>query len=253
MILTSHQPVYLPWLGLFHKIALSDAYCYLDTVQYQIQDYNNRNSIKTANGPHVLTVPVKSKGYMEKRIKDIEIDPNSDWSRRHWKTMFFAYKKAPYFAKYAGFFEDVYRRDWQYLSDLNEHMLKWFLQELGLDVAYSKASEQRFERTKSALVLDMCRQLKARCYVFGAQGKNYADQEQVKSQNVALYFQSYAHPVYKQMHGLFVSNVSICDLRFNEGPDSLAVLMSGNMDRATVMKECALSERSVPMDTPKRR
>lgn len=74
MVLTAQQPVYLPWLGLFHKIAISDAYCYLDTVQYQIQDFNNRSRIKTANGPILLTVPVKAKGYLDKTIKDIEIE-----------------------------------------------------------------------------------------------------------------------------------------------------------------------------------
>ena len=35
MILTAHQPVYLPWIGLFHKIAESDLFCYFDIVQYQ--------------------------------------------------------------------------------------------------------------------------------------------------------------------------------------------------------------------------
>lgn len=46
MILTAHQPVYLPWLGLFHKIALSDVYCFFDDVQYLRRDWNNRNKIK---------------------------------------------------------------------------------------------------------------------------------------------------------------------------------------------------------------
>ena len=58
MILTAHQPVYLPWLGLFHKIALADAFRYLDDVQYQVNGYNNRNRIKGRNGSFLLTVPV---------------------------------------------------------------------------------------------------------------------------------------------------------------------------------------------------
>ena len=87
MILTAHQPVYLPWLGLFHKIALADAFCYFDNVQYQIKDFNGRNKIKTINGPIWLTVPVKSKGYRDKKINDIEIDNSQDWSKKHWKTM----------------------------------------------------------------------------------------------------------------------------------------------------------------------
>ena len=42
MILTAHQPVYLPWLGLFHKIALSDKFVYFDQVQYLPKDWMNR-------------------------------------------------------------------------------------------------------------------------------------------------------------------------------------------------------------------
>ena len=47
MILTAHQPVYLPWLGLFHKISLSDTYVFFDEVQYLPKDWMNRNYIKT--------------------------------------------------------------------------------------------------------------------------------------------------------------------------------------------------------------
>ena len=54
MILTAHQPVYLPWLGLFHKIALADCFCIFDIAQYQKKDFNNRNKIKTANGSLLL-------------------------------------------------------------------------------------------------------------------------------------------------------------------------------------------------------
>ena len=50
MILTAHQPVYLPWLGLFHKIALADLFISFDQVQYQPKDWNNRNKIKTPQG-----------------------------------------------------------------------------------------------------------------------------------------------------------------------------------------------------------
>jgi hypothetical protein len=95
MILTAHQPVYLPWLGLFHKIALSDTYVYFDDVQYQMKDWNNRNHIKTVRGPLWLTVPVLCKGYREKKIRDIEINNQEPWQRKHWKTLHVNYGKTP--------------------------------------------------------------------------------------------------------------------------------------------------------------
>jgi len=89
----------------------------------------------------------------------------------------------------------------------------------------------RFFRTKSDLVLDMCLKLKADIYIFGTLGKDYADVEKFRRSGVTPVFQSYNHPVYKQLHGAFAPGMSILDLLFNEGPRSLDVLMSGNLSK----------------------
>ena len=75
MILTAHQPTYLPWLGLFHKIALADKFCFFDDVQYQPKDWNNRNKIKFSNGKeNWLSVPVKRTNYLDLFDPDGSID-----------------------------------------------------------------------------------------------------------------------------------------------------------------------------------
>jgi len=96
MVLTAHQPVYLPWLGLLHKIALADLFCFFDIVQYQRKDFNNRNKINTSNGPIWLTVPVKSSGRLNSVINDIEIIDN-DWKKNHLLSIELNYKKTKYF------------------------------------------------------------------------------------------------------------------------------------------------------------
>ena len=53
-----HQPHYLPWLGYLAKWAAADLFVFLDTVQYEKSGYQNRNRIKTRDGPRWLTVPV---------------------------------------------------------------------------------------------------------------------------------------------------------------------------------------------------
>jgi hypothetical protein len=234
MILTAHQPVYLPWLGLFHKIALADAFVSFDTVQYLPKDWNNRNRIKSASGPIWLSVPVLRKGYMEKPISGIEINNAVPWGRKHWQSLYLNYKKAPHFDRYASFFEELYAREWRFLVDLNDHMLRWFLETLGITVAFSSASDHRFEGHKSDLVLDMCRKMGADLYIFGALGKDYAHKEAFDEAHVQLLFQDYAHPLYPQLHGDFVSHLSIVDLLFNCGDRSLEVLMSGNLSRKDV-------------------
>jgi len=94
MLLTAHQPVYPPWLGLFHKIALADKFISFNQVQYQPKDWNNRNQIKTQNGLIWLTFPVLRKNYLQKTISDIEINNKEPWARKHWKSMQLTYSKA---------------------------------------------------------------------------------------------------------------------------------------------------------------
>ena len=153
MILTAQQPAYLPWIGLFHKISLADSFCYMDDVQYQVNDFNNRNKVKGPNGPFWLTVPVFRKDHFNLKIKEARIVNNESWQSKHWKSLLSCYSKAPFFALYADFFEDVYQRDWVYLSDLNEHCMKFFLDVLDIKVEYHKMSDLNITTRKSDLVL----------------------------------------------------------------------------------------------------
>lgn len=230
-ILTAHQSAYMPWIGLFHKILLADIYIYLDNVQFEKNSYSNRNKIKTSRGAHWLTVPIKLKGHLTKKIKDIEIDNSKDWRKDHWKAIFFSYRKAKYFAKYADFFADTYKKDWPYLSSLNEYILKWFLNELGIKTKFYKSSDIKVEGNKSDLILAFCEKFDANLYIFGSLGRNYADKRIFAEKNIAIYFQDYTHPSYPQLHGAFESNLGACDLLFNCGSRSLQVLESSNVNK----------------------
>lgn len=236
MILSAHQPVYLPWLGLFHKIALADLFIAFDQVQYQPKDWNNRNRIKTPQGAIWLSVPVLRKGYLERTISDIEINNAEPWARKHWRSLQLAYAKAPYYKRYADFFEDTYQRRWTSLVELNAYMLAWFLDTLGIAVPVRSAGEWNFQGEKSALVLDMCTQVGARDYIFGAQGRDYADLAAFQAAGVRAHFQDYRHPRYAQLHGEFESHLSIVDLLFNCGDESRDILLAGNLTRAQLLR-----------------
>jgi hypothetical protein len=227
MILTAHQPVYLPWLGLFHKIAMAETFVSFNRVQYLPKDWNNRNKIKTSSGNIWLTVPVLKSGHREKGIDEIEINNAIPWQRKHWRSISLNYSQAPFFAEYAPYLEGVYEKEWKYLSELNESMLQWFLDALGINVQFLKASGLDFKGTGSELVLNMCEQLGADTYIFGALGRDYAKVEEFESRGIAVEFQDYNHPEYPQRFGSFASHLSVLDLLFNCGPESLNVLMSG--------------------------
>lgn len=237
MILTAHQAAYLPWLGLFHKIAISDTYVYLDNVQFEKNSFSNRNKIKMSDGSAWLTVPVLLKDHLNSTIEETEIDNSKDWREKHFKSICLNYKKAPYFNRYSDFFEDVYKRNWRNLCDLNEHILKWFLKELGIKVDYYKASELNFKEHKSDLILEMCKKLKSDLYVFGALGKDYVKEDNFEKENIKIYFQDYKHPVYQQCWGKFLPNMGIIDLLFNCGDKSLNILMEGNITKGELIKK----------------
>ncbi|MEO7423952.1 MAG: WbqC family protein [Fibrobacteria bacterium] len=234
MILSAHQPAYLPWLGLFHKIALADHFIVFDQVQYVPKDWISRNTIKGPNGPILLTVPVLRKDHRDKRIVDIEIKNDTPWAKKHWMSIEQCYRKTPFFRDYAGFFEETYKREWALLADLDFHMLRWFLDVLGIKTPVSKAGDHDFTGAKSDLVLDMCRKMGATTYIFGAMGAEYAEVEMFRQAGVIPYFQNYVHPTYRQGHGAFLPNMSVLDLLFNLGPASLETLLACNASRDEV-------------------
>ena len=87
MILSVHQPQYLPWLGFFDKIAKSECFVFLDTVQYKPREWQNRNKIRNKEDSIWLTVPVISKGQWRQSIQDVRIDNSTDWKKAHWKSL----------------------------------------------------------------------------------------------------------------------------------------------------------------------
>ena len=228
LILTAHQPVYMPWLGLFHKIFLSDTFCIFDNVQYTKKDFINRNRIKTKDGPLWLTVPIESTNHHNLKLKDARILQNG-WQIKHFKSIQSAYARSRFYSDYIDEVEALFMGEkWEFLADLNEAWLKFGLKTLGINVNIEKASKLPLEGSKSDLVANMCSQLGADLYIFGELGKNYADRSTFEAIGVNVYFQEYTHPVYTQLHGDFVSHLSILDLILNEGPKSCEILITGN-------------------------
>lgn len=220
---------------------MSDEFCLWDDVQFSPNYYTHRNLIKNPNGPILLTVPIHTRDHREKTIKDMQIDNSHNWQRIHWNSLKIAYeKKAPYFECYSDFFEQVYQKKWEYIVDLDEYLLKYLLNELGISVTFLKASEQQFEGEKSERVLDMCIKLGANLYIFGEMGEEYADKASFQEKGVKLYFQKYKHPVYPQLYGDFVTHLSVLDLLFCFGEKSYEILTRGNPTKEDLIKKFAL-------------
>ena len=64
MLISAHQPAFMPWLGYLHKIAVCEKFVILDDVQFEKNSFINRNYIMGHNGPILLTVPIKLKNHL---------------------------------------------------------------------------------------------------------------------------------------------------------------------------------------------
>ena len=228
MILSGQQPNYLPWLGFFHKVSLSDKFIFVDTVQYEKKGVTNRNKIKTANGEQWLTVPVLTKGKFEQKVNEIEINNAEQWPKKHWKSIELNYRKAPYFSQYSQFFEEVYQKKWGKLSELNETIIRHIFNVLGIKVEIFKASDINPVGEKTMLLIDICRKVGADTYLSGRGAMKYVDEGLFRQNGLNHMFQDFQHPVYKQLHSEFIPNISIIDLLFNHGPESLDIVTGKN-------------------------
>lgn len=184
----------------------------------------NRNKILTPQGWIWLSVPVLTKGRLPVIIKDALIDTSRNWQKKHWNSIYQSYHTSACFEKYAPFFEGLYRKKWEKLSELNEAIIRYVLTQLGLSVKIVKASSMPLTQRGTELLIEICKQLKADTYIYGKHGEDYMDTEEFRRHNIALLPQNFSHPCYRQLHEPFVENMSIIDLLFNEGAESARII-----------------------------
>jgi len=227
MIIAGHQPNYLPYLGFFHKITLCDIFVIVDTVQYVKRGpfgWINRNKIRTPDDWLWLTVPVLSKGKYTQSIIDTIIDNLKPWQHKHWRSITLAYQKAPYFHLYKDFFQKIYETKWERLADLNEVIIRYIISALDIKVEITKTSTIKAEGQGTGLIVAMCKKLGADTYVHGKHGKDYIDPTKFADNNIKCIYQEFNHPVYRQAYEPFIPEMSIIDLLFNHGKESLTIL-----------------------------
>jgi hypothetical protein len=225
MILTAHQPAYLPWLGLFDKISMADTYVFMDDVIYSKSDFSNRNKIydKSKNQPEWLSIPLERSGKGGVKFYDIKINGDK-WKRQHLGKILSNYSKTPYFDKYFPELESIISSDYKFLADFNYDLLIYFLNILNIKVDIVKASSLKISSTGNQYLIDICISLGANIYIFGEQGRNYADFEAFKNNGIDAHFQKYKHPIYNNAGKSFFPDMSIIDLLFNEGDNAFKIL-----------------------------
>jgi WbqC-like protein family len=215
MVLTIHQPAYLPWLGYLDRIAQSDAFIFLDNVQFERNSFTNRNRIKTANGPIWLTVPVRLNGHLDQTILATEIDERRDWRRKHLRAIEQNYCRAPCFARNFERLRATYAPTVSRLAELCFDQLRFWLTEFGINTRVVRASELPVTGRKSDLILALCRHVGATTYLSGSLGRGYLQEERFARAGVDVRYHDYVHPRYPQLYGDFLPSLAALDYWMN--------------------------------------
>jgi hypothetical protein len=214
------QSNYLPWKGYFDLIHDADVFIFYDDVQYTKNDWRNRNKIKTAGGTCWLTVPVAAR--LDRNICEIALPPGS-WKEKHWKSIRQYYSRAPHFARYEAFFAEMYlSRRWQYLSELNQYLIRSIARDhLGITTILRDSREFTATGNPTERLIALIHAVEGKRYLSGPSARDYLQEELFHRAGIELAYKDYrGYPEYKQFFPPFESAVSIVDLLCHTGPDA---------------------------------
>jgi hypothetical protein len=211
-------------------MAKADLFVVLDHVQFERRNYQNRTQILLEGEPRWLTVPVvqlsQKERIVEKRVDNSELG-SRQWGPIHFKTLRYAYRKAPYFELYAQRLQQILGAPWDRLVDLNMATLEFLREAYDIRTPLRLSSEMKPEGARSELLLDICRQVGPDSTFLGGLGgsRRYLDQEAFDRAGIGVQWQSLEHPVYRQCHGgPFIPGLTSLDLLFNMGPEARDIL-----------------------------
>ena len=229
MIVSIHQPNYLPWLGYFNKIARSNVFVIFDDVQFPIGKkgfFGNRNQIKTNSSQLWLTVPVLDRSKC-KNFNEIKINYNG-WNEKHIRNIENFYRKSEYFDVYYKDIENLLLQEYDNFSELSTKLITYFMNIMDIDtkLVYSSEICKDVDLTGMDKIFYILEQLKADTYISsdGPGSRRYIKEEDFNDKNIKLIWQNFEHPTYKQMYGDFISHLSIIDLLFNCGDKSKGII-----------------------------
>jgi len=230
-IVCIHQPDFLPYLGFFDRLLNSDIFVMLNDVQFLRRGWHHRDKIKTSQGVQWLTVPVKKKGQYRQLIKDAKIDYQTHWKQKHLATIKFNYIKAPYFNTYFGDLQRIYDKTFEFLIDFNVELLQWILDIMQHSAQIVFASSLGVKSTRTLRLVEIVERLGGTTYFSGVGAKAYLEEHLFAERNIRLIWQDFKHPVYPQLYGEFVPNLSVLDCLLNCGEQCRNLLSHNYVNR----------------------
>jgi hypothetical protein len=214
------QPTYLPWLGYFNMMMEADVFVLLDNVQFAKKSWQQRNRIKSQQGELMLTVPVVSANRFHQLITDTLINIDSQFAKKHVKTIQFSYAKASFADQYISDISQLIESGETHLSQFTESLIRWFAQTLELETRILRGSDLNANGSGTRLTVNQLTELGADVFIAAEGSRPYVGTEPAFAEaGIEVVFQDYQHPEYTQLHGTFISHLSAIDALLNVGAE----------------------------------
>ena len=199
--ITLLHPAYFGSIAMWSAIVKSQNICFEACDNYQKQTYRNRMYIAHSNGRLGLNIPVKhNKTGHRQKTSEVQIENNFRWQRDHWRSLEAGYRSSPFFEYYEDELKPFFEVQHNNLFQHNLASMQMVAELLEVELGYSLTEKYEHHplevKDHRALVLS----------------KNTREIE------MPTY-----HQVHQSTHG-FLPNLSILDLVFNLGPESLSYL-----------------------------
>jgi len=221
------QPTYLPWIGIFKAISLSDTYVFYDDTQFEKQSWHNRNRVldPARRQALMLTVPV-SKHPTDTAIRDIRI-ADASFYNDHVRKLRAWYGRAPFLEPTLEVLQEVYSRRNTGLADLTSGLTIALARYLGFHTVFKFSSDFAIPGDKYTRPLAFARSLGCTVYLTQAGTKDYTNIAAFSACGIRVVFLQFQHPEYRQLSKPFVPYLSIVDMLMNIGPEESAATIEG--------------------------
>ncbi|MEO6850179.1 MAG: WbqC family protein [Mucilaginibacter sp.] len=161
------------------------------------QTYRNRANIYSPDGPLTLVIPVVKGAKLHTPVKDVKISYDFRWQRLHWMSLQSCYRRSAYFEYYEDDLVPFYEKKETFLFDYNEQLMQLILKLLKIKATINYT--ESYEASYPGLT-DLRKSFSAK--------------------NTPQYPQKPYFQVFEERHG-FIKNLSVVDLLFNQGPQSV--------------------------------
>jgi GNAT superfamily N-acetyltransferase len=219
-----HQPNYVPWLGYFYKMSLSDSFIFLDNVTFSKGSFVNRNRVCINGSAKWLTMPLSRT--LETEIKDAF--PASDgWASKHLRTLEVSYRRAPYFKSYFGGLAEILEKHSQSnIAELNSSLLKLIATWLDINCQFYNSSMIETSGSGDDRLVELVKAVTGEVYISGAGGANYQSQATFNRAGIELSYTNFRTEPYQQLSTEFIPGLSVVDALFNVGADGIKRMFS---------------------------